>query len=150
MTQNPDKINSNTSASNDTQSNDFKMPTPTAPRCSISDLKALTPLIKLINKTFSGEENDNLQLFLDKCQTAYSACPDELRESLYIHIRNNIEGEVWEDLRYRTDVIDYPTLKAYLIDTYRPKKSYSQLMCELNICKQENHETTVSYSQRIR
>lgn len=122
------KISATTDGSNDSENNNNQnhnqTPRPTAPRDALADHKALTPLIKLINKTFSGEETDNLQLFLAKYQTAYSACPPELQESLYIHICNNIEGEAREDLRYRADVVDYETLKKYLVDTYRPKKSY--------------------------
>lgn len=104
----------------------------------------------LTDVKFDGQAPyDNLDSFINKCNTAMDMVPDEdAKNVLYLFIKNKIGGDA--DGRIGNRVINtWAELKNFLRQIYSTKKSYSQIQGELSKCVQGPAETATSFSRRL-
>jgi hypothetical protein len=107
---------------------------------------SLELLCRFITK-FNGNR-DELSSFLRNCDNAYNLASVAQRPILFAFIQTQVSGKA--DLAASTrNLKDWPLYKTFLTENFSIQKSFSQLMCELQACKQYPNETVIEFTQRI-
>lgn len=104
-------------------------------------------LCKLIPREFTGNRYEIGQ-FLADCNNANDLACGEQKIPLLYFILAKISGRAKEQLAQQ-QFTDWASLKCKLKDLYQDKKHYSQVMEELNNCKQYPRESVNDFFQRI-
>lgn len=86
--------------------------------------------------------------FVDNCDKANSIIKPEQKAILFAIIETKLTENARALIRNRT-FVDWPALKAYLLDAYSEKRPVGQWQLELNSCKQGLRENVMSYAAKI-
>ena len=110
-----------------------------------------TPTLSLLLDPISKFDGNpaEIQNFLDAAQTVLKTCLPQFHNFLYLQIMQRIIGGARTNIKEHPEIKDWQTLKNYLTNQYRPKKTFSRLLSELNSISQEKDESVPEYSNRV-
>jgi hypothetical protein len=107
---------------------------------------SLELLCRFVTK-FNGNKDD-LPSFIRNCDNAYNLASETQRPILFSFFQTQVSGKA--DLVASTrDLGDWPSYKTFLVENFSTQKSFAQLLCELQACKQYPGESVVEFTQRV-
>lgn len=112
------------------------------------DTIGLEAALKLLPPNFSGANQEELELFLEKCEFAIQCANDRARPRLLQGIMIRLTGKARAAIKFR-NINSWLELKETLKNSLEPKRTTTHLYLELYSSKQRTFEDVATYSARI-
>lgn len=125
--------------------NHDEQPQPNTPETEILNTQTL---FQMITKSFNGNRSE-LPEFIRICDTAFRFATAVQKEALLGFVISNIHGNASSELQDQF-ISSWLDLKTLLLNVFSEKKSYTQLMEDLNTVKQGHNETVMQFYNRIK
>ncbi|MGL4387934.1 MAG: hypothetical protein ACRCTJ_00880 [Brevinema sp.] len=103
-------------------------------------------LTRFIN-SFDGNKSE-LPSFIRKCDYAFNLASDSQKPILLAYVFSQITGKADSIINTR-EITTWEVLKNFLEENFSESKQFSQLLLELQSCKQHTNETILEFTQRI-
>ena len=98
-------------------------------------------------KPFDGDKN-KLNSFVKNCNSAYKLAGDNQKDILFSYIQSQITGKA-ELIVSTRELKDWPTFRDFILENFSETKEFSQLILELQSCKQQYNENVLDFTQRV-
>lgn len=112
------------------------------------DTIGLEAALKLLPSTFSGINQEDLEVFLEQCEFAIMCANDRAKPRLLQGIMIRLTNKARAAIKFRT-INTWNELKETLKNSLEPKRTTTHLYLELYSSKQRPNEDVASYSSRI-
>jgi len=112
------------------------------------DTIGLEAALKLLPSTFSGVNQEDLEVFLEQCEFAIMCANDRAKPRLLQGIMIRLTSKARAAIKFRT-INTWNELKETLKNSLEPKRTTTHLYLELYSSKQRPNEDVASYSSRI-
>lgn len=112
------------------------------------DTIGLEAALKLLPSTFSGVNQEDLELFLEQCEFAIMCANDKAKPRLLQGILVRLTGKARAAIKFRT-INSWNELKETLKKSLEPQRTTTHLYLELYSSKQKIGEDVMAYSTRI-
>lgn len=112
------------------------------------DTIGLEAALKLLPHTFSGANQEELELFLEQCEFAIWCTHDRAKPRLLEGIKIRLTGKARAAIKFR-NITNWLDLKETLKNSLEPKRTTTHLYLELYSSKQRTFEDVATYSARI-
>jgi hypothetical protein len=93
-------------------------------------------------------KNSNLHKFIKDCDYAYNLAQGWQKDVLFKFIVTRISGKAEAALSCR-QINKWDDCRNFLLENFSEIKCFTQLLSELQNCRQTRHESVVEYTQRI-
>lgn len=104
--------------------------------------------LKLLPTTFSGANQEDLELFLEQCEFAITCANEKAKQRLLQGIIIRLTGKSRAAIKFRS-IQSWNELKETLKASLEPQRTTTHLYLELYSSKQKNDEDVMTYSSRI-
>lgn len=105
-------------------------------------------LSKLIPEKFDGDRY-KLRSFIKQVDAVFELAQPEQITPLLLFVKSKITGKAREQIDIHCDLTTWNEISALLLNLYQDKKSFDQLLEELNNLRQGHNETISQYYQRL-
>jgi len=112
------------------------------------DTIGLEAALKLLPATFSGANQEDLELFLEQCEFAIMCANEKAKQRLLQGIIIRLTGKARAAVKFRS-IQSWTELKDTLKTSLEPQRTTTHLYLELYSSKQKSDEDVMSYSSRI-
>jgi hypothetical protein len=112
------------------------------------DTIGLEAALKLLPFTFSGENQEDLKLFLETCEFAIMCANEKAKQRLLQGIIIRLTGKARAAVKFRS-IQSWTELKDTLKTSLEPQRTTPHLYLELYSIKQKGDEDVMTYSSRI-
>ncbi|KAL4126715.1 hypothetical protein QTP88_010924 [Uroleucon formosanum] len=112
------------------------------------DTIGLEAALKLLPSTFSGKNQEDLELFLEACEFAIMCANEKAKQRLLQGIIIRLMGKARAAVKFRS-IQSWTELKDTLKTTLEPQQTTPHLYLELYSIKQKGDEDVITYSSRI-
>lgn len=112
------------------------------------DTIGLEAALKLLPATFSGANQEDLELFLDQCEFAIMCANEKAKQRLLQGIIIRLTGKARAGVKF-CSIQSWNELKETLKTSLEPQRTTTLLYLELYSSKQNQEEDVMSYSTRI-
>lgn len=112
------------------------------------DTIGLEAALKLLPPTFSGTNQEELELFLEQCEFAIKCANNRAKARLLEGIMIRLTGKARAAIKFR-NINNWVDLKETLKNSLEPKRTTTHLYLELYSSKQRAFEDVATYSTRI-
>lgn len=112
------------------------------------DSIGLEAALKLLPSTFSGINQEDLEVFLEQCEFAIMCANDRAKPRLLQGIMIRLTNKARSAIKFRT-INTWNELRETLKNSLEPKRTTTHLYLELYSSKQRPNEDVASYSSRI-
>ncbi|KAE9521291.1 hypothetical protein AGLY_018310 [Aphis glycines] len=112
------------------------------------DTIGLEAALKLLPTTFSGANQEDLELFLEQCEFAIMCANEKARQRLLQGIIIRLTGKARAAVKFRS-IQSWSELKETLKTSLEPQRTTTHLYLELYSSKQKPEEDVMAYSTRI-
>lgn len=113
-----------------------------------SDAISLEAALKLLPYSFNGENQEEMEIFLEKCDFALSCTSKQVQGRLLQGITVRLTGKARQAIKFRT-FETWATLRDTLKAALEPQRTTTHLFLELYSSKQKLGEDVLTYSSRI-
>ncbi|KAL4083611.1 hypothetical protein QTP88_028927 [Uroleucon formosanum] len=113
-----------------------------------ADTIGLEAALKLLPSTFSGENQEDLELFLEACEFAIMCANEKAKQRLLQGIIIRLTGKARAAIKFRS-IQSWTELKDTLKTSLEPQRTTPHLYLELYSIKQKGDEDVMTYSSRI-
>jgi len=108
----------------------------------------LEAALKLLPNSFSGEKQEDTEIFLEKCEFALECAHESVKFRLLKGIQVRLIGKARQAVRFKT-ITKWSELREALKSALEPQRTTTYLFSELYSSKQKYGEDIMSYSNRI-
>ena len=112
------------------------------------DTIGLEAALKLLPATFSGANQEDLELFLEQCEFAITCANERAKQRLLQGIIIRLTGKARAAVKFRS-IQSWNELKDTLKSSLEPQRTTTHLYLELYSSKQKSDEDVMTYSSRI-
>jgi len=112
------------------------------------DTIGLEAALKLLPATFSGANQEDLELFLEQCEFAITCANEKAKQRLLQGIIIRLTGKARAAVKFRS-IQSWNELKDTLKTSLEPQRTTTHLYLELYSSKQKSDEDVMTYSSRI-
>lgn len=112
------------------------------------DTIGLEAALKLLPATFSGTNQEDLELFLEQCEFAIMCANEKAKQRLLQGIIIRLTGKARAAVKFRS-IQTWSELKETLKSSLEPQRTTTHLYLELYSSKQKPEEDVMAYSSRI-
>jgi len=112
------------------------------------DTIGLEAALKLLPATFSGANQEDLELFLEQCEFAIMCANEKAKQRLLQGIIIRLTGKARAAVKFRS-IQSWGELKETLKTSLEPQRTTTHLYLELYSSKQKSEEDVMAYSTRI-
>ena len=105
------------------------------------------PVLFSYIKPFNGEK-DELHKFTRNCDIAYNLATTAQKYVIFTYIQSQVSGKADRVTSHR-EFEDWPEYKKILIENFAEEKDGSQLILELQSCRQYKNESVIEFTQRV-
>lgn len=112
------------------------------------DTIGLEAALKLLPPTFSGANQEDLELFLEQCEFAIMCANEKAKQRLLQGIIIRLTGKARAAVKFRS-IQSWSELKETLKTSLEPQRTTTHLYLELYSSKQKSEEDVMAYSTRI-
>lgn len=112
------------------------------------DTISLEAALKLLPPTFSGANQEELELFLEQCEFAIKCANNRAKARLLEGIMIRLTGKARAAIKFR-NINNWFDLNETLKNSLEPKRTTTHLYLELYSSKQRAFEDVATYSARI-
>lgn len=113
-----------------------------------SEAISLEAALRLLPNSFSGENQEEMEIFLEKCEFALACTNRKVQTRLLQGITVRLTGKARQAIKFRT-FDSWPTLRDTLKSALEPQRTTTHLFLELYSTKQKPGEDVLTYSSRI-
>lgn len=113
-----------------------------------SEAISLEAALKLLPNSFNGENQEDMEIFLEKCEFALSCTNKRVQTRLLQGITVRLTGKARQAIKFRT-FDSWTSLRDTLKAALEPQRTTTHLFLELYSSKQKIGEDVLTYSSRI-
>lgn len=113
-----------------------------------SDTLSLEFLIKLIPEKFDGDRY-KIRSFVKQVDSVFELATPSQQKPLLLFVKSKITGKAREQVDIHCNLTTWDEISELLLNLYQDKKSFDQLLEELNNTKQSHNENVSQYYQRL-
>lgn len=113
-----------------------------------SEAISLEAALRLLPNSFSGDNQEEMEIFLEKCEFALACTSRKVQTRLLQGIMVRLTGKARQAIKFRT-FDSWPTLRDTLKAALEPQRTTTHLFLELYSTKQKPGEDILTYSSRI-
>ena len=108
----------------------------------------LEAALKLLPGSFSGDKQEELEIFLEKCEFALACAHDHVQARLLQGIQVRLTGKARQAVKFK-EIKHWTELKEALKSALEPQRTTTYLFSELYATRQKIGEDVANYANRI-
>jgi len=112
------------------------------------DTIGLEAALKLLPGSFSGDKQEELEIFLEKCEFALACAHDHVQARLLQGIQVRLTGKARQAVKFK-EIKLWAELKEALKSALEPQRTTTYLFSELYSTRQKIGEDVTNYANRI-
>lgn len=113
-----------------------------------SEAISLEAALRLLPNSFNGENQEEMEIFLEKCEFALACTNRKVQTRLLQGIAVRLTGRARQAIKFRT-FDTWSALRDTLKSALEPQRTTTHLFLELYSTKQKSGEDVLTYSSRI-
>ncbi|CAI6346189.1 unnamed protein product [Macrosiphum euphorbiae] len=115
---------------------------------SRGDTIGLEAALKLLPGSFNGDKQEELEIFLEKCEFALACAHDHVQARLLQGIQVRLTGKARQAVKFK-EIRHWTELKEALKSALEPQRTTTYLFSELYSTRQKIGEDVTNYANRI-
>lgn len=113
-----------------------------------SEAISLEAALRLLPHSFNGDNQEEMEIFLEKCEFALACTNRKVQARLLQGITVRLTGKARQAIKFRT-FDTWPALRDTLKSALEPQRTTTRLFLELYSTKQKLGEDVLTYASRI-